>query len=196
MQSNSGAGALDVGSLAAGHDQERAGDRVLRGAADRGVDHAAAGVSQPRRDLIGHGRQDGAHVDEQGVLGEAVQYAVGAECRREDVIAIGQHGDHEVGAGGGLPGRGSDGAAILADRDQSIGVEVVGGHGMAALDQIAGHGEPHDAGADETDLAHVIAPLMTPVPGHSLSQPPEGTMCRWLGGRAGTRGKPTQVGTS
>ena len=102
-------------------------------------------------DASGDGGGDGAHVDDDGVVLDAVNDAVIAEDDFFDVGGVGDHDDDYGGLLGDFPGGVGDGGAFGGGFGGLAAGAVVDGEGVAGLDEVEAHGEAHDAESDESD---------------------------------------------
>ena len=163
MASSSGVTA-SKSSGGADHEGERAGLGADDAAGDRRVDGAVAG----RDGESAASRASSTAIVEQSmkrVPGAATSSrpggAAGAAVGVEEVLAAGQHGQHDGGACRGLGRRPGGGNAVLPGGVERRRDDVEAGHRVAGLDQVDGHGSAHVAEAQEGDGAGWTVLLQT-----------------------------------
>ena len=152
-------GEINVAGFAADHNGQLAGDGALDPARDRRVDDGHA----LRAQLLGNGdglrRHARTHVNDQGRLactadraaGDAGAQIVGAvEQHGRDDGTGRQHGDDQVSllADAGQIG-GVFSADFLAKARCRFGVDIIGEHAQAGVDQSGCHRPAHAANADD-----------------------------------------------
>ena len=145
----------NVGRVTAEHDREGALHSAGFAARDGGVKRMQARGDSVGGQAYGDVGTDGARVDPVGTRGGVGEDAVGAGDDGLDVGGVGQHRDDDLGIRHGLlDARGAD-AALRDEGVDFAGAAVVAGHGVAGGDQVEGHGQAHDAEADDSNVGHV-----------------------------------------
>ncbi len=112
-------------------------------------------------EFLGLDRRDRAHVDHGLARREALGDAVRPEQNGLDVGRVWHHDDDHLGVLGGLLRAGAFGGAARHQRLGQIGAVLDDVEPVAAGLQMARHGPPHDAEADESDLGHAVCPSHT-----------------------------------
>ena len=155
-----GTHARDGRLVAADHQRQRAGDRVLGRLADGAVDHAAAFRRERPADLARRLRRARAHVDHDRAGCSAGGDAVGPERDLLDIRRIGQHGDDDVaGAPRPPPATSRPCAPLATSRCTAAGSMSWTVSAWPFASDVGRHGPAHDAETDETDAASFPASL-------------------------------------
>src|SRR5665648_366400 len=141
------------------HDREGALARPNVAPGDRRVQVAAALLVDLLSEFLSLNGRDGAHIDDDLALGEALVDAVFAEENLLHVGCVGHHGKDDVGVLGHFAGGVALGSSrieqFLRDPRPALQVELV-----ALLEQVVGHGHTHDPQSDEAELRHVALLLV------------------------------------
>ncbi len=140
--------------LATDHDAQGRGFGTDFTAGHRRIEVLRAGVVDLRRERLGGGGRDRAHVDHHLVRRQARRNAVGAEQHVIDLRGVGHHDDDELGFLGDLlrvgQSHGASGDQLGGGRVVVRGQEQV----VTGFLQVRGHWVAHDAGADKSDFSH------------------------------------------
>ena len=169
-------------ALGAAHDgREGAGDGpalAARHGAVEGVLAAHLGRTGDIARELGRARGE---VDEIGAFLGAGEQTVTCEVDLLDIGGEPDHGEDDVGVTGGL-GRGVGPGSALGDQGVGLGLRAVeDGERIARVEDVAGDGGAHDAGADERDLEGFGGHMCTP------NRRVEMQSYQWAAGAAGRR---------
>ena len=98
-------------------------------------------------------QREGTRIDR--ALREVVEDPVGAEGDPVQDGVVHDHGDHDIALRGELGEGPATGAAILGQRLDRGGGDVVARHVEARPQQVAGHGQPHPSETGKANPSHV-----------------------------------------
>ena len=151
-------GTVEQFFFAADHDRQAAVDRLGLAAADRRIEHLDPFLRHRRSNFLRGQRGDRAHVDQNQTRFGAFENSVRAKDRRLHMRRVRQHGDDDFGLRGHVFGsrrRFGPGRHHFVHR---ILVDVEYDQFIPCLEQILGHGFPHDSQADKTNFFHLNPP--------------------------------------
>ena len=146
------ANGFDVTLGGADDRRERAGDRTGLAAGNGAIEGVLAAHLRRLGDIARQLRGAGRQIDEVATRLRGGEQAVARQIQLLDILRITDHGEHHVSVlhrqGGAVRPHGT---AV----DKALGLRartVVDAQGVTRIEQVAGDGRTHDAGADEGDL--------------------------------------------